>query len=323
MKKNNVLFLLLYALGICFTSCTRDFEDGRNYNGTNDNSNGVTENGNGNTTNGNGNTTADIGIFKAAIGGKAFVADEVRAIVNDDYIAISGLKTTGELIQISILDGKVGTYTFKDTPELVIAYTSSNKWAYIGVSKDDAEEHEYSDYNDNTVVKITEIDSVKKTISGTFQFTGIRIDGVKDKKEVTNGAFTKISYKSDAPILQPDNKFSAKLDGINFVTTNVSAVSVMGKIAITGNRGNVENVSLLLPDNAKEGTYQVDYNYSIRYNKNMSPDGMFDGKSGSTITILKHDKTKKIISGNFSSTVVTYTTTEKYEITDGSFNVSY
>lgn len=312
MKKNYVLFLLLFALGIFFTSCAKDFEDGRDYNGYNNPSN---------EENGNGNTIADAGIFKATVAGSAFVANNVQAIVNDDYIAISGLKTTGELIQITIANGKVGTYTFKDSPDLALAYAKGSESGYIGVSKDNAEG--YTDYNDNAVLKITEIDKVKKTISGTFQFTGLRFDGVKDKKVVTNGSFTKIVYKSDSPVLQPDNKFAAKLDGADFVATNVSVVTIMGRIAITAKRGNVENMALLLPGDAKEGIYNVDENYIIRYSKDMSTEGMFDGKSGSTITVLKHDKTKKTISGTFSSTVVTYTTTEKHEITNGSFNVSY
>lgn len=324
MKKNYILLLLLFVLGLSITSCSKDFEDGLNYN------NGNTEAGNGNGNgngsgngngNGNGNTVADPGTFKATVGGSAFVANQVQIILNDDYIAISGLKTTGELIQITLATGQVGTYTFKDTSELVMGYAKGNEWVYLGVAKENAEG--YTDYTDNAVLKITEIDKAKKTISGTFQFTGLRFDGVKEKKEITNGSFTKITYTSDSPVLQPDNKFSAKLDGADFVSTNISALTVSGKIAITGKRGNVENISLLLPGDAKEGTHTVDDNYVIRYSKNMTAEGLFDGKSGSTITILKHDKAKKTISGTFSSTVVTYTTTEKHEITEGSFSVSY
>jgi hypothetical protein len=318
--KKKYIFLLLLALGISFTSCTKDFENGLDYN----DGNAGTGNNNGNGTgngNGNGNTTADIGAFKATVSGNAFAANEVQAIVNEDYIAVSGLKTTGELIQITLADGKVGTYTFIDTPDLVIAYAKGNEWVYLGVPKENAEG--YTDYTDNAIVKITEIDKEKKTISGTFQFTGLRFDGVKDKKEITNGSFTKIPYKSDAPVLQPDNKFSAKLDGADFASTNVSVATVMGKIAITAKRGNVENIALLVPGDVKVGTYNVDDNYVIRYSKSMNAEGLFDGKSGSTITILKHDQTKKTISGTFSSTTVSYTTTEKHEITDGSFDVSY
>ena len=47
---------MLFALGISFTSCTKDFEDGLNYN-----------NGNQEAGNGNGNNPAGTGVFKAVI----------------------------------------------------------------------------------------------------------------------------------------------------------------------------------------------------------------------------------------------------------------
>jgi len=323
MKKINVLFLLLFALGMSFTSCTRDFEDGGNYNGSN---NGIGGNGNGS---GKDTIIEGPGVFKATVDGRIFTANTVQAIVNDDYIAISGLKTaTGELIQITLPNSKVGTYTFKDNADdknnFALAYAKDSEWAYIGVSNDKGKGH--PGYHDTAVVKITSIDKDKKTISGTFQFTGVRFDDAEGLVAITEGSFTKISYKEDAPIIQANNKFSAKIDGEDFTATNVSAIKTMGKIAITGNRGSLENISLFLPGDVKEGTYTLgtmDTDYTIRYNKDMSPGNMFDAKKGSTITISKHDKVKKTISGTFSATEITYTTTEKYEITEGSFSVLY
>lgn len=57
--KKYILLLLLFVLGISFNSCTKDFEDGLNYN------NGK-ENGNGNE-----NPVINTGIFKATIEGNA------------------------------------------------------------------------------------------------------------------------------------------------------------------------------------------------------------------------------------------------------------
>lgn len=328
MKKINILLLLV--LGMFLTSCTKDFEDGGKYNGSNPNQN--IENG-GNIENGNntGNNNQENGVFKATIGGNAFVANSIQAIVNDNYVAISGLKTaTGELIQITLRSNKVGTYTIKndtfDKENLVIAYAKNKEWVYAGLSNNDAKDYGYTDYVDNAILKITAIDTNKKTISGTFQFTGVRVDEVGGTKQITNGSFTNIPYTQDAPVLQPDNKFSAKIDGKDFVATNVSALISMNKIMISGIKGSVESIGLFLPNDIKEGTYTLgtmDTNYSIRYNKDMSPGSMFDAKKGSIITILKHDKVKKTINGTFSATEISYTTSETHEITEGSFSVSY
>lgn len=329
MKKINLVFLSLLVLAVFCSSCTTGFDDGRSYIQYDNNGNidGDNDTGNDNDTGSDtGNPIAESGAFKALIDGNTFIANDVEAIVIDDYISISGIKANGELIGIGLLASKVGTYTFKNDNKNklgILSYGKSNEWVYLGVSDDDAKENGYADYySDTTIITITEIDTNKKTISGTFQFTGVRVDE-KKTKEITNGSFTKISYKEDSPVLQPDNKFSAKLDGADFITTNVSVIPTKNKISITGKRGTIENISIFFPSDVKEGTYEVDFDYVIRYGKNMYPDGIFDGKKGSTITILKHDKAKKTISGTFSGTMVTYTTSEKYEITDGSFNVKY
>ena len=63
----------------------------------------------------NPNPGTSSGVFKVDFDGKTFVATTVQAIVNDTYVAISGLKMpSGELVQISLPApyNKVGTYTW-------------------------------------------------------------------------------------------------------------------------------------------------------------------------------------------------------------------
>jgi hypothetical protein len=97
------------------------------------------------------------------------------------------------------------------------------------------------------------------------------------------------------------------------------------KIMIGGTKGSVENILVSVPNTIKTGTYSTGdsgFNYIIRYSKDTTPGGMFDATKG-TIVILSHDTAKKTISGTFHGSLVTYPSTVKHEVTEGTFSVSY
>lgn len=93
MKKIYVLFLLLFVFGISFSSCTKDFEDGGNYNGSN---NGISENGDG---------SGDGDYWPAAIGNQWILdqnGTEVSMKIIDtegDYFKFDSLFGTGDGIE--------------------------------------------------------------------------------------------------------------------------------------------------------------------------------------------------------------------------------
>ncbi|WP_271334886.1 DUF6252 family protein [Flavobacterium azizsancarii] len=119
-------------------------------------------------------------MFTATVGGHAFVGDQVQAIVTDDYVAIEGIRSSkGDLIQIILPSNKVGTYTWKNSNEnaenFILAYALEiGGDAFASISEEDAALFEIQGYTDTAIVKITDVDKDKKTISGTFQFTGFR-----------------------------------------------------------------------------------------------------------------------------------------------------
>lgn len=123
-----------FALGISFTSCTKDFEDGLNYN-----------NGNQEAGNGNGNNPAGTGVFKATVGGNAFVANSSSAIVTDNFVLIAGIRTSNkDVIQITLPSNKVGTYTWAnsedDGEKFVLSYgLATDENPFISASNEVAE----------------------------------------------------------------------------------------------------------------------------------------------------------------------------------------
>lgn len=117
MKKINVLFLLLFVLGISFSSCTRDFEDGGNYNGSN---NGIGGNGGGS---GDGDIIDDTADYWPAAVGNQWILDQngsevsMKIIAKEgDYFKFDKLFGTGEGIQgagFAYLKKTKGNYLIK------------------------------------------------------------------------------------------------------------------------------------------------------------------------------------------------------------------
>ncbi len=331
MKKNYVLFLLLFALGISFTSCTKDFEDGLNYN-----------NGNQEAGNGNGNNPAGTGVFKATVGGNAFVANSSSAIVTDNFVLIAGIRTSNkDVIQITLPSNKVGTYTWAnsedDGEKFVLSYgLATDENPFISASNEVAEFFGVKNYTDTAIVTITAVDKTKKTISGTFQFTGFRDigDDKTETKIITNGSFTNISYTETAPVEESDGFLNAKIDGVDFAESNIDVASVSSSgvhpyFSIVGvkNGGSDDSVLIGISQSYGVGTYQAS---SVTLNgggeelvnvANAScilDDLLYTTESGS-LTITSKTATK--IEGTFNFVVSNFTTGKKKTIT-GSFGIN-
>lgn len=331
MKKNYVLFLLLFALGISFTSCTKDFEDGLNYN-----------NGNQEAGNGNGNNPAGTGVFKATVGGNAFVANSSSAIVTDNFVLIAGIRTSNkDVIQITLPSNKVGTYTWANNEDngekFVLSYGSAtDENPFISVSNEVAEFFGVKNYTDTAIVTITAVDKTKKTISGTFQFTGFRDigDDKTETKIITNGSFTNIPYTETAPVEESDGFLNAKIDGVDFAESNIDVASVSSSgvhpyFSIVGvkNGSSDDSVLIGISQSYGVGTYQAS---SVTLNgggeelvnvANAScilDDLLYTTESGS-LTITSKTATK--IEGTFNFVVSNFTTGKKKTIT-GSFGIN-
>lgn len=331
MKKNYVLFLLLFALGISFTSCTKDFEDGLNYN-----------NGNQEAGSGNGNNPAGTGVFKATVGGNAFVANSSSAIVTDNFVLIAGIRTSNkDVIQITLPSNKVGTYTWAnsedDGEKFVLSYGSAtDENPFISASNEVAEFFGVKDYTDTAIVTITAVDKTKKTISGTFQFTGFRDlgDDKTETKIITNGSFANIPYTETVPVEESYGFLNAKIDGVDFAENDIDVASVSSSgvypyysIVAVKNGGSDDSVLIGISQSYGVGTYQAS---SVTLNggeeelvnvANAScilDDLLYTTESGS-LTITSKTATK--IEGTFNFVVSNFTTGKKKTIT-GSFAIN-
>lgn len=329
MKKINILFLLLSAVVISFSSCTKDFEDGLNYNGFN----------NGNEGNGG---VEQGGVFKATFGGQSFVANSSSAIVTENFVLIAGIRTSNkDLIQITLPSNKVGTYNWANSKDqgdkFVLSYGSvDSENPFISASNEVAEFFGVENYTDTAIVTITAVDKTKKTISGTFQFTGFRdiSDDKTETKVITNGSFTNIPYTENAPVVESDVFLKAKIDGVDFVQDNidVTAVSSSGTYpyySIVGVKDGERDNSILIgvSKSYAVGTYQAssailngggDGPVNVANASCILEDLIYTTESGSlTITL----KTATKIEGTFNFVVSNFTTGKKKTIS-GSFGIN-
>ncbi len=314
------VFFLLFA-SILFTSCENEPIDSALLDSINNGGGGGS----------GGGTTS--GEFKLDFDGKTLVANSVQAIVNDSYIAITGIKTsTGEIIQITLSapNNKVGTYTLKNTTDgtLGLAYIPSNGSEPLLAVSDDT--IDLPQYTDTATLTITKLDLVNNKISGTFQFTGMKFVGLSgteiQTKKFTNGSFTNISFKNDLPIVNTKNTFDVKMNGVNFEPTYINGISSQGKINIVARKGNVENIGFTLVSSITPGTYDISSFVSDNqavYNRNNNPDGSGIFGADGTLIITNHDKSKKIIVGTFDLVAGSFFSTEKVNFTRGSFTIYY
>ncbi|WP_394777167.1 DUF6252 family protein [Flavobacterium sp.] len=335
MKKISVLFLLFLALGISFTSCTKDFENGLDYSGI-DNENvkePIIE------VEPEVKPVVESGKLQVDFDGNTFVSTTVQAIVTNDYISIIALRSPkGDFITLTIPSNKTGTYTWKSVSAgngigvLGLSYTlpSDGYSAFISDLGDNDSDFFGQDYKDTASITITSINTTTKKISGTFQFTGGRFHSINkfETKIFTKGSFADITFTPDIPVIN-DNTFSVKLDGTNFIPTSVIALySSLGKISnisISGIRDGVETIAIILPGNVKAGTYDIKAlgtDYNIMYTKSLNPMDGFSGKSG-IITVLSHDIAKKTITGTFNASLWSPLSTETPQVSEGAFSITY
>lgn len=308
MKKFSLLFLLIFSF--LLNSCSKDESVG------------------------DSTSVAEEGTLKVDFDGKTFVSTTVQAIVSDKYISITGLRApNGDFIQITLPTNKAGTYTWKNFTGvddiLGLVYTpAGGANAYLSVPKEDAVG--ILNYTDTGILTITSIDNVTKKISGTFEFTGVDFmgnNGKGDTKVFTKGSFTNISFAADVITPTPtatSNTFSAKLDGVAFVPTNIFALLLNGRISISARKGSVETLGISLPSTIKQGTYVVEaygMDYIFQYSKDMTAPGNFTGEG--SVVITSHDTAKKIIKGTFITKYTSLFATAKYNVTEGAFSVSY
>lgn len=283
----------------------------------------------------NPNTGTTSGVFKVDFDGKTFTATTVQALVNDGFIAITGIKMpSGEMVQITLPApyNKVGTYTWKSVTAsgglMGLAYMPSNGTEpFTGDEKDTGGASDFSGYTDTATITISKIDVANKKISGTFQFTGVRFKDLAgtsiETKVFTNGSFTDVPYISDASVVDTDT-FYAKLDGTEFVEDgiDVAAVDTSGVnpyYSIVGKKNNGDSVSLGIAQSLSVGTHQITGVFGEPVTARCHIGNVLYNANSGSITITS--KTATHMTGTFNAVVQNFTTGNTKTISSGAFSV--
>lgn len=229
--------------------------------------------------------------------------DVIGSETSDGFIVLQGL-TTEEIMTLKFRNQNGGTLNF-GTGQNVATYVDP-----IGVT-----------YSTNPVgsgsVTITENDTGRKRISGTFNFMAI-IPGV-DTLVVQNGNFFEAPYGEPINIDVdggPDNAgtFLAEVNGSGFDPQSVSAVASGSTIVIAGINASNNTILLGIPSDAETGQNDLP---SVGYSASYSVGGTPEAATSGSISIVNHDTTNRTIAGTFSFD------TANNSITLGQFNVSY
>ncbi len=279
------------------------------------------ENGNlpGNT--GPGQVTGD---FRAKINGEQWVANKAAAAARiSGLINLTGLSTQGRLLTITLTDSGAKTYTLDENSINFAAYvdsTETNRDNYSTIQSD-------VDSLAGGTVTISRLDTVNKTISGTFTFKVYRQQDNK-KKSFTEGVFTNLSYSTTMPPANTSDTFRVKVNNVAWVSASIFAIKANGKININStDAGNTKNIGLSINETITPGnayTWSILDNIAVYNPVTTMPPTPYSG-SGGNLTILEHNTTTKRIRGTFNFVAKTFPIPVPPDInfTEGYFSIKY
>lgn len=298
------LHLLLLIISFLFVSCQKELTDPS-----------VTG-----TPPGSGGT----GSFRMKINGEQWIADRFAgASIMNGRIALTGISTTKKSFLISIEGTTAGTYDLLPAGDHAAALQdSTDANPLIGFTSNQGADTTQSGGR----VVITKIDTVKKTISGTFTARLFRMIDNKTKI-ITEGVFENLPYTTTLPPASTTDTLRVKIDGVEWKPDNIAAVvaSITNQLAIVGNNAaGTKSVGITMPAAITAASYTFDFfgaQYIGQYNVNAST---FLVSESGTLTILEHNRTTKRIRGTFNFKAIDIglgpTTAQ---LTEGYFSVKY
>lgn len=267
------------------------------------------------------NPTSGPAVFKADFSGTTWTAAAAQANITADGIQIIGSKTNGENFAFALEANTVGTYPANAN---FLTFTpAGSSYGYWSVNVTNASENTGS-------ITISSINTVAKTISGTFSFKGYWSDSSNTSiipVQFTSGVFTNIPYVSDTTPPVGNDTFFAKVDGAEFVENQIDGALITDvsgmpdQISIVGSKTNGDRVGLNIVRSLGIGTYAFTGPLGVEVNGScIMGDVLYNAESGS-ITITS--KTDTRIKGTFNMVVKNFTTSATKTITEGSFDVEY
>lgn len=272
--------------------------------------------------------TAPSGSFTAKINGVPWTADVAAAATFapgsngiPDLISIVGKGSDKKLITITLADSGVHTYTLSDEVLNVAAFQDSSlPSAYVFTTNQGPEQP-------SGTVRLTAINTDKKTVSGTFRFNVYRAFD-NNGRTITEGVFTDIPYieGTGQPPASANDTFTVKIDGTPFVPFTISGFSVALTNSIIvqgGTEDGSKNVGITFPDSITPGAYTLDVFGATHLALYNTGTGALASLSG-TLQLLEHNKTTKRVRGKFSFKGEDVTNVlAPAQLTDGYFAVTY
>lgn len=253
-------------------------------------------------------------VFKADFSGDTWNGTEAQALVGGNFISVGATRADGSTFSFLVEANTIGTFPANTN---ILAYTpAGSEYGYWSVN--------FANESENTgSVTITNINTVSKTISGTFSFKGYWSDTDNTSiipVQFTNGVFNNVPY-----ITQGDtgNTFFAKVDGVEFedvdllaVTTEINALEY---ISIGADTADFDDMTVSVRSNLATGTYPITGDIAVDKVQTITTIGGVEymGMSGS-ITITS--KTADRIKGTFH--FVTNGGTP-LNVTEGAFDMEY
>lgn len=254
-------------------------------------------------------------IFKADFGGDTWTGTEAQALVSGNFISIGATRADGSTFSFFIEANAVGTYPANTN---VLAYQpAGSQYGYWSTNFGNPDENTGS-------VTVSAINTVARTISGTFSYKGYWSDTDNTSiipVQFTNGVFTNVPYITQD---QTGDTFFAKVGGTEFVDVDILAVSsdIGGQsyIGIGAEDAALNSISVSVRNDLAAGTYPITGSLATDgvqgiYESNST---QYTSVSGS-VTITS--KTANHIKGTFNFVGKEGSNTKT--ITEGAFDVDY
>ncbi len=264
-----------------------------------------------NATANSGTTTTGGSLFKADFSGSTWNADSYQATMSSNQIQINGIKTNGEGFVFTVNSSSVGTY-----PANVNILSYNPAGSLYGYSSNNVN----NPTEDTGSITISNIDTVNKTISGTFNFKGYWTNNsVNNILPIVfqNGVFQNVPYTNQS---QTGNSFYAQVNGVDYIGTdiNTSVINLFGQqfLSIGALDSNLHVMSIDVRTNLGPGTYTITGNYNnnvveaLYYNSTYAISG--------SVTIIS--KTATHIKGTFNYLSGAL---PPINVTQGTFDVDY
>ncbi|MDP4251359.1 MAG: DUF6252 family protein [Bacteroidota bacterium] len=280
-----------------------------------------------------GASSLDSVNFYAVIDGTPWQGDSVQQVIVSDsgIMSITGIGKTQDEISILLPALQKGVFPVNSQTPGFALYTSLKEGfagaLYLSNTSTDASKAGGS-------VTITDIDTVKKTVSGTFQFN-LYDESNASTKKVTAGFFNKIPYSGAGSVINPggppgggtlSDTLSASVNDTVWVAAQVLAAAQNGVLIVSGTSANGQQaLGLYMPVSVPAGTYTLNYT-SGTYLATYDPDPLsfLVAQGNGSMTITENDTVNKHITGTFSFVGVSQLDpNQTATITNGYFSCSY